>query len=195
MGENVLAAPSPKIDSAAREAGIVAQMPVVKMLANKLARRIPWRYPLEDLVGAGMLALVANYDKYDPTRGSLEGFVDFRVTAGMKDALRSDDHLSRGERMRVRQGEREDVCDCEYVDIVPDRRANQFNAVLGLELRALVRQRLTRQEFTVIRSIYWDGIPQRETAESMGLSPGRVSQLKNKAFKKLRWAMENRSLQ
>ncbi len=57
---------------------------------------------------------------------------------------------------------------------------------LRLDLLALLRE-LPRREGEIVRAVDLDGREQQEVARALGLSPGRVSQLRTTALDRLRW--------
>jgi len=79
-------------------------MPLVRATARRLAARLPSHVSTEDLVGAGLLALVEVHGRYDASRcDSFEAYAVMRVRGAMLDQLRSTDHLSRDGRIMARK--------------------------------------------------------------------------------------------
>jgi|SRR5690625_187766 len=54
-----------------------------------------------------------------------------------------------------------------------------------------LRQILTEREYSVILSLYKDGMTQAETAERMGVDRSRISRISNRALDELRLFIEN----
>ncbi|MEZ4391396.1 MAG: FliA/WhiG family RNA polymerase sigma factor [Polyangiales bacterium] len=76
-------------------------VPVIRRQAYRLARRLPASVSVEDLVGAGFVALVEASRRFDPSVGAcFEAFALVRIRGAMLDELRGADPLSRGLRRR-----------------------------------------------------------------------------------------------
>ncbi|MEI8256549.1 MAG: FliA/WhiG family RNA polymerase sigma factor, partial [Deltaproteobacteria bacterium] len=98
-------------DPTAWEAGLalprelaVRFVPVIRRQAYRIARRLPAHIQVDDLVGAGFLALVEAYARFDPELGShFEPYALIRIRGGMLDELRGNDPVSRGMRRLKRE--------------------------------------------------------------------------------------------
>lgn len=76
-------------------------IPVIRRQAHRLARRLPTSVDVEDLVGAGFVALVEASGRFDPTVGSsFSAYALMRIRGAMLDELRGADTVSRGMRRR-----------------------------------------------------------------------------------------------
>lgn len=83
---------------------------MVTSIASKLAMKTGWRVPVDDLVDAGMVALLQSVRRFDRRRGTQ--FITFgmaRARFAMVDRLRASDHLDRNHRRRVKAGVAQDV--------------------------------------------------------------------------------------
>jgi RNA polymerase sigma factor for flagellar operon FliA len=92
---------------------IIEYAPLVKLLANRMAMRIPPSVSVDDLVSAGIMGLVDAIDRYDPSRDvKFKTYAEFRIRGAMLDELRSLDWVPRSKRFgrwskryrRLRQG-------------------------------------------------------------------------------------------
>lgn len=73
--------------------------PLVKMVAGKMARRLPPHVELDDLIGAGMIGLIDAVDKFDRSRAqNLKSYAEIRIKGAILDELRSLDHATRTHR-------------------------------------------------------------------------------------------------
>jgi RNA polymerase sigma factor for flagellar operon FliA len=89
-----------------REALIRAHTGLARSLALRLAGRVPASVDLDDLVGAGLLGLIDAVDRFDPSRTiPFEAYARTRIQGAILDALRAEDHLSRGDRRRGREAD------------------------------------------------------------------------------------------
>jgi RNA polymerase sigma factor FliA len=79
-------------------------LPLVGHIVRQIAMRLPDHVGKDDLISAGMTALVSSAKSYDPTRGiPFTGFATFRIRGAVLDELRSMDWASRSVRGRARQ--------------------------------------------------------------------------------------------
>jgi RNA polymerase sigma factor for flagellar operon FliA len=76
----------------------------VRMVAAKMARRVPRHVDIEDLVGAGALGLADAFSRRNGMPGSeFEAFASYRVRGAMLDELRRLDAMPRRTRARAKQ--------------------------------------------------------------------------------------------
>lgn len=82
-----------------REQLILAHMPQVRLLAQRMHLRCP-QVELDDLISAGTIGLIQATDRYDESRGCLlKTLAEHRIRGAMLDYLRQVDPLPR----KVRQ--------------------------------------------------------------------------------------------
>ena len=105
----VLARPAAPITEAATDtldADELARthMPLVGYLVRELVNRLPGHISRDELVSAGMVALVVSARSYDASRGvPFSRFAAIRIRGALTDELRSMDWASRGVRGRARE--------------------------------------------------------------------------------------------
>ncbi|MBW1895514.1 MAG: FliA/WhiG family RNA polymerase sigma factor [Deltaproteobacteria bacterium] len=93
-------------EEAARSALVAQHAPLVKLLANRMAMRLPPSVSVDDLISAGSVGLLDAIDKYDPGRDAqLKTYAEFRIKGAILDELRSMDRLPRSARKMARQME------------------------------------------------------------------------------------------
>jgi RNA polymerase sigma factor for flagellar operon FliA len=86
---------------------ILEYAPVVKMIANKIASRLPPSIQLDDLISAGILGLMDALEKWDPSRETkLKTYAEFRIRGAMLDELRAQDWIPRSVRDKAKLVER-----------------------------------------------------------------------------------------
>ncbi|MGH8963336.1 MAG: sigma-70 family RNA polymerase sigma factor, partial [Jatrophihabitantaceae bacterium] len=81
-----------------------SHLPLVGHLVREMLGRVPAHVNRDDLISAGMLALVTSAQGYDPTRGVPFGrFAAIRIRGGLTDELRTMDWASRAVRGKARE--------------------------------------------------------------------------------------------
>jgi RNA polymerase sigma factor for flagellar operon FliA len=94
-------------DQARRNALATQYAPLVRLLANRVAMRLPPSVAVDDLVGAGNVGLLDAIDKFDPRKDvQLKTYAEFRIRGAILDELRSMDWLPRSVRKTARHIER-----------------------------------------------------------------------------------------
>jgi RNA polymerase sigma factor for flagellar operon FliA len=130
---------------------IIEYAPLVKLLANRMAMRIPPSVSVDDLVSAGIMGLVDAIDRYDPSRDvKFKTYAEFRIRGAMLDELRSLDWVPRSTRKKIRKMEQaiqavearlnrpaEDTEICEEMEISMEAYYDILNAARGVELLSL----------------------------------------------------------
>ncbi len=98
-------APPAGISSAhAREELIMAHLPKVKFIADRIAAKLPPSVERDDLYGAGVVGLIDAVERFDESRGiAFTTFAELRVRGAILDNLRSADWASRSVRRRGRE--------------------------------------------------------------------------------------------
>lgn len=90
-----------------RSALILEYAPLVKLLANRLAMRVPPSVSLDDLTSAGILGLLDAIDRFDPSREvQFKTYAEFRIRGAMLDELRSLDWVPRSTRKKIHDMEK-----------------------------------------------------------------------------------------
>ncbi|MBI5682717.1 MAG: FliA/WhiG family RNA polymerase sigma factor [Deltaproteobacteria bacterium] len=90
-----------------RDAVIREYAHLVKIIAYRLAVRLPSHIDINDLINAGIIGLIDSIDAFDPARGvKMETYLSFRIKGSMLDELRSMDWLPRSVREKSKQLER-----------------------------------------------------------------------------------------
>lgn len=89
-----------------REEAILSQIPLVKMLAQKIQGKLPRHIELEDLVSAGIYGLIESANRYDKSQSaSFHTFCYNRIRGAIMDSLREEDFGSRNIRQKAKQVE------------------------------------------------------------------------------------------
>jgi len=97
-------APTPVAAAGEVDALVREHLPLVGHLVRTVLARVPAHVHHDDLVSAGMLALVLAARSFDASRGvPFTGFAAIRIRGALTDALRSMDWASRAVRSKARQ--------------------------------------------------------------------------------------------
>jgi len=91
-----------------RETYIKEYAHLVKVIAYRLAVRLPPHIDINDLINVGIIGLIDALDGFDPDKGvKVETYISFRIKGAMLDELRRMDWLPRSIREKSKQLERE----------------------------------------------------------------------------------------
>lgn len=94
-------------DPASREHLILDHVPLLKHVVGKLSLDLPASIDRDDLIGFGMLGLIAAADSWEPERGlAFSTYAYTRIRGAVLDELRRQDFLPRSRREKVRQLDR-----------------------------------------------------------------------------------------
>lgn len=89
----------PPRDNPSREEMVNSYLPLVRMVAEKVHRRLPPGVDLESLIHSGVVGLLEALERFDPTRGvAFEAYARYRIQGEVMQALRSLDWVSRSVR-------------------------------------------------------------------------------------------------
>jgi RNA polymerase sigma factor for flagellar operon FliA len=188
-----------------REETILSLAPNVNAIAALFARRVPRTVLVAELRSVAWIGAIHAVDRYDCRRKvSLAAFAQLRIRGEILDYLRRLDHLTRGERTKLKSvGAVQPVVvsldsKTRHDQQVPtaflrDHRAQRQTETAearilteGLFLRASLPARTE----DVIRRFY-EGEKQGETAAVLGVSRGRVSIMRKNGEKALAaWAFQ-----
>jgi len=92
------------VDYETRDRLVMAHVSLVKVLAQRLAHRLPPEVELNELISVGVLGLVEAANRYQPALGvPFDAFARRRVHGAMLDALRSLDWVPRSVRRLRRE--------------------------------------------------------------------------------------------
>lgn len=81
-----------RIKGADRDAMIVAHIPLVRMIASRICRRLPSHVESEELTSVGLLGLIDAVDRFDAARGTpFKAYAEIRVRGAIIDSLRQSD--------------------------------------------------------------------------------------------------------
>lgn len=91
-----------KVDNSKKDDLILRFAPLIKLIVNRIALRLPPHVDTEDLINAGVIGLMDAIEKYDPMRGtSFKTYAEFRIRGAILDELRILDWFPRSVRQKV----------------------------------------------------------------------------------------------
>ncbi|MBM3975651.1 MAG: FliA/WhiG family RNA polymerase sigma factor [Planctomycetes bacterium] len=94
-------------DQDRRDALILEHIPLLHHIVGRMGVEISGRVEREDLLGYGMLGLIAAADSFEPERGlKFSTYAFTRIRGAILDELRKQDFLSRGQRDLVKELDR-----------------------------------------------------------------------------------------
>jgi RNA polymerase sigma factor FliA len=89
---------------ATREDQILEHLPQVRLIARRIAEKLPEHVNVEDLVSSGTLGLIAAIDRFDGSQGvKLRTYAEYKIRGAILDSLRELDWAPRRQRRRARE--------------------------------------------------------------------------------------------
>ena len=184
-----------------REERIAASLPLTRIIARRLASRLPKSVAVDDLASAGAIGLIKAADRFDPDRGRpFAAYAKHRILGEMLDFLRAEDPLSRTER-RARRKFSEAPGSCSFPATVSiETVLNQVSRMRSADstppdclLQASLlkaRRSLSAKENRVISLLFYSDWSSLQISRLIGVNESRISQIKSSALSKLRAVLE-----
>lgn len=133
---------------------------------------------VDDLFQSGALGLIVAIDRFDPSLSAPQTYFTRRIRGAMYDFLRSFPYIRKGEVVT-----RADESELEFT---PTRCTELARAEARIDFERLVG-RLSSQQRTVVWGMVRE-TPQNLIAYDLGVTEGRVSQIKSESMATLRSA-------
>jgi RNA polymerase sigma factor FliA len=106
MGSNMLKVKAYHTEGSERERTILAHLPQIKYIAQRIAVRLPPDVQLDDLISAGILGLLDAVEKFDKSKGvQFKTYAEVRIRGAILDSLRDLDWAPRSLRKRSKEVE------------------------------------------------------------------------------------------
>jgi RNA polymerase sigma factor FliA len=100
---------------------------------------IPWTLQREDLLGAGQIGLITAVMRYDPAKGSFEGYALWRIRGAMLDELRNTGPIPR---MAMARSKRINAARDELRgELMREPEHDEVQARLGVDIEEYMRMR------------------------------------------------------
>jgi RNA polymerase sigma factor FliA len=167
---------------------------LVRYVARSMKRRLPSHIELDELVQVGMVGLVRAAARFDSTREcSFETYARKLIYGAILDELRNSEGYRRNHGpaclvpldapLFLKDGEQ-----VMFADIVPSRDASPEETATHSQLRRHLEkamEALEHKERQVIQLYFFQGIQSRDIAPMLGLSEGRIWQIRKRALARL----------
>lgn len=119
---------------------------LVKIVAKKMATRLPASVDFDDLVSAGLIGLMQALERFKPEKGyKFKTYAEFRIRGAMIDELRTQDWCPKGMRQKAKQFERV----CEKLRSKKGRQATDKELCQALHLSKPKYEQLVRDVNTL----------------------------------------------
>jgi RNA polymerase sigma factor FliA len=129
-----------------REEKMLEYFSLVKIVAKKMATRLPASVDYDDLVSAGLIGLMQCLERFKPEKGfKFKTYAEFRIRGAMIDELRSQDWCPKGMRQKAKQFERI----CEKIRQKKGRKATDKELCQALHLSRPKYDQLVRDVNTL----------------------------------------------
>lgn len=181
---------------------------LVSMLAHRyLTALAGGTYGIEhdDLMQSGYLAMSRALEEYDPSQGKFTTYLGYYIHSEFRIAIGRSDRQLRDPLNKCRSLDepinKDEPDGAVLMDTIPDPHDYAEEAehhVFIKELRRALDEALATlpaREATVVRSYYYDGQTQAETAEQLGVTHQRVKQLRDTGLHHLRTGAARKQLE
>ncbi len=129
-----------------RDSLMLEYFSLVKIVAKKMATRLPASVDYDDLVSAGLIGLMQALERFNPEKGfKFKTYAEFRIRGAMIDELRTQDWCPKGMRQKAKQFERI----CEKIRQKKGRRATDKELCSALHLSKEKYEQLVRDVNTL----------------------------------------------
>lgn len=129
-----------------RDSMMLEYFSLVKIVAKKMATRLPASVDYDDLVSAGLIGLMQALERYKPEKGfKFKTYAEFRIRGAMIDELRSQDWCPKGMRQKAKQFERI----CEKIRQKKGRKATDKELCQALHISKVKYEQLVRDVNTL----------------------------------------------
>ncbi len=192
---------------------VLENLNLIKKVASKIYYRLPkGEIDFDELVNVGVIGLMKALDKYDKEKAKFSTYAYIRIRGEILDYLRSLDIVPRGIRDKIKKDEKpideqmeipisnsaiflsiekaingaEDIkiLDTLRSDIeTPEEYAEKVEIREKLQS---IMENLTENEKKVLQMIFFEEKDLKEISQILGISPGRISQLKSQGIKKMK---------
>jgi RNA polymerase sigma factor for flagellar operon FliA len=129
-----------------RDSLMLEYFSLVKIIAKKMATRLPASVDYDDLVSAGLIGLMQALDRFKPEKGfKFKTYAEFRIRGAMIDELRTQDWCPKGMRQKAKQFARI----CEKLREKKGRQATDKELCAALHLSKAKFDQLVRDVNTL----------------------------------------------
>ncbi len=192
---------------------VLENINLVKKVASKIYYRLPrGEVDFDELVNIGVIGLLKALDNYNEDFAKFSTYAYIRIRGEILDYLRSLDIVPRGIRDKIKKEEKPideqmeiplsssaiflsiekaigGTEDLKLIDTLRSKAESPEEYAYKIELREKIEDTLnllTENEKKVIQMIFFEEKDLKEISEILGISMGRISQLKSQGLKKLK---------
>ena len=154
--------------------------PLVREIAERLARKLPKEVDLDDLISAGTFGLMDAIEAFEPNRGiEFETYCKPRIRGAILDELRSMDWVPRLARGRARK--------LTETNLSSDPESNDpLNLAHRRDIKSLITKGFSRAEQLIITMYYYEEMTMKDIAAKLDLSEARVSKIHASILERLK---------
>jgi len=200
------------MDKKEKEKIVLENLPLIKKVASKIYYKLPDSCDVEfdDLVNVGVIGLLKAIENYDEKKAKLSTYAYIRIRGEILDYLRSlqivprtiKDYIPEEENQeleipisnsaillsidRAISENEEDGSFADYLISYEKTPEEHFFIKYQKEYLEKILDTLNESEKTIIHMLYFEEKEPKEIAEKLGISLGRISQIKANALKKLK---------
>ena len=168
-------------------------LPLVRLVAGRIAISLPQHVDREDLLSSGFFGLLDAIERYELARGNkFETYAGVRVRGAMLDHLRAKDWIPVSVRQNIKKYEKAvahlegELGRTDSPASLEDGPVEHAEWTEVKETLAAAIEKLPEKERTVITLYYYDEMTLKEIAAILHLSEARISQLHTKSIFRLR---------
>ena len=168
------------------EQQIISYLPLVRKIAEGIRfGTLPYCMDTDDLIQCGVIGLLSALGNYDPGKGKFTSYAYPKIRGAMIDEIRRLRWGRRNKDRSVMQSLDAPIGnDSTLADLIPDN----IQRLDYIELSDMI-DRLEYCAKTVIKHYYWQELSQLQIARGLGLSEGRISQIRSRALRQLKDAL------
>jgi RNA polymerase sigma factor (sigma-70 family) len=180
--------------TAEREELILSLAPRVRGAVDRIFRAMRTPVEREDMLSEAWIGAIQAVDRFDPKRGlKLGTLAERRIRGQILDYLRRVDKLKRKHRQQIKTGQADAprtvaIGELDFKDQRAEgaiRRLEARSDARGILCRAKLKPRIRR----ILNRHYRDEALDSDVGREFGVTPSRISQLRNLALQKLRAAV------
>jgi len=179
-------APAVAAQASPETPAVLAYLPLVERVAQRIGRRLPSHIRIEDLVSAGVVGLLEAHERYNPTRStSFKSFAEFRIKGAILDELRRRDLMARDARLEAKQIERAMDALTRRLRRPPEEHELADALAISVEVLREKLEKLTPVQVVSINDVYeisggsgtpFEEVAHRQMIERLQTAIGRLKE-------------------
>ena len=184
-------------DQDARQAIVIRNQPLVRMVASRMPRRLQRRIGFEELVQMGSLGLLYAVDRFDPAQTQFSTYAVQCIHGYLCNGLNAESWVKRAGQRKDRQRRESGLpserklmlsnvighIDDERFDF--DKTSPDLKRVEQVEEARRLMKPLKKREAIFVLLYYYEDWSMREIGEHFGISRNRVCQVMERAIQRM----------